>query len=81
MTLTAAPAAPPRRSRRFAALSVFAGLTVCGAVVGALDSKYADLARQMRARVPDARLHLLPDAGHAIHLEQPGELARILLDA
>ena len=36
MTLTAAPAAPPRRSRRFAALSVFAGLTVCGAVVGAL---------------------------------------------
>jgi len=50
-------------------------------VVGALDSKYADLARQMRARVPDARLHLLPDAGHAIHLEQPGELARILLDA
>ena len=50
-------------------------------VVGALDAKYADLAGQMRARVPDARLHLLPDAGHAIHLEQPGALARILLDA
>ena len=47
-------------------------------VVGSLDAKYADLARQMQARLPGARLHLLPDAGHAVHLEQPVELARIL---
>jgi len=48
-------------------------------VVGAHDGKYTELGAGMRAKMPDARLHVIPDAGHAIHLERPDALARILL--
>jgi len=47
-------------------------------VVGERDPRYVGLARQMAAWVPGARLHVIPGAGHAVHLEQPEALARIL---
>lgn len=47
-------------------------------VVGALDAKYVEIAQQMQAKLRNVNLHILPDAGHAIHLENPSELARIL---
>lgn len=50
-------------------------------IVGEGDLRYVELGKAMRARLPGARLHLIPDAGHAIHLERPAELARILLTA
>jgi 2-succinyl-6-hydroxy-2,4-cyclohexadiene-1-carboxylate synthase len=40
-------------------------------LAGALDTKYCELARQMAARMPAARLAIVPDAGHTVHLERP----------
>lgn len=41
-------------------------------IVGAMDEKYVHLARRMAALLPATRLVAIPDAGHAVHLEQPG---------
>lgn len=41
-------------------------------VVGAKDDKFRPLAERMRALIGDnAALHVVPDAGHAVHLERP----------
>jgi len=52
---------------------------VCLAV-GAEDEKFAALAAQMARRLPDARLAIVPAAGHAAHLENPGFFARLARD-
>lgn len=44
-------------------------------VAGALDGAYVAHARDMAARMPHARLEIVPDAGHAVHLERPAEYA------
>ena len=38
---------------------------------GELDTKFVDLGAQMASQLPNSRLTVLPDAGHAAHLEQP----------
>lgn len=38
--------------------------------VGSLDAKFEAIARELAAALPDARVHPIPDAGHACHLEQ-----------
>jgi len=48
-------------------------------VAGALDAKYVALARAMDAALPGASLEIVPDAGHAVHLERPAELVRVVL--
>ncbi|MBW3632333.1 MAG: 2-succinyl-6-hydroxy-2,4-cyclohexadiene-1-carboxylate synthase [Chloroflexi bacterium] len=40
-------------------------------IAGTLDRKYAGLAGQMGIKIPDATLSVIPEAGHAVHLEQP----------
>jgi 2-succinyl-6-hydroxy-2,4-cyclohexadiene-1-carboxylate synthase len=45
-------------------------------VAGQLDPKYAALARQMAAALPQGQALLVPDAGHAVHLETPERFAR-----
>lgn len=40
-------------------------------VVGALDVKFVAINQRMAERIPGARLTVIPDAGHAVHLEQP----------
>ncbi len=40
-------------------------------IAGALDDKYCAIARQMATQAPQARLAIVPDAGHNVHLEQP----------
>jgi 2-succinyl-6-hydroxy-2,4-cyclohexadiene-1-carboxylate synthase len=40
-------------------------------LVGAEDEKYLRLGRRMVAALPDARLRVIPDAGHTVHLERP----------
>ncbi|MCL4869991.1 MAG: 2-succinyl-6-hydroxy-2,4-cyclohexadiene-1-carboxylate synthase [Anaerolineae bacterium] len=40
-------------------------------LAGALDHKFVIIARQMAARLPQAELIIVPQAGHTIHLEQP----------
>ena len=47
-------------------------------VVGGLDEKYGGLAHEMAAHLHDARVHVIAGAGHAVHLEAPGALARAL---
>lgn len=40
-------------------------------IVGEDDSKFQRLAQEMAAQMPDARVVVVPGAGHAVHLEQP----------
>ena len=40
-------------------------------VAGARDVKYCGLARAMAAALRDARVAIVPGAGHAVHLERP----------
>ena len=47
-------------------------------VVGSLDAKFGELARRMAARIPDARVVSIPDAGHAVQVEAPRALAEAL---
>jgi 2-succinyl-6-hydroxy-2,4-cyclohexadiene-1-carboxylate synthase len=48
-------------------------------VAGALDDRFADLGRRMAGAIgANASLALVPDAGHACHLEQPVATARIV---
>ena len=44
-------------------------------VAGALDSAYCAHAKAMAARLPNATVSVVPDAGHAVHLERPEEFA------
>lgn len=48
-------------------------------IAGALDEKYAELARRMASAIPRARVEIVPDAGHAVHLERPDALTAIVL--
>lgn len=48
-------------------------------IVGALDTKYVALGREMLAALPAGRLVVVPDAGHAVHLEAPAAFARAVL--
>ncbi len=40
-------------------------------LAGQEDTKFAQIATEMHAALPNARLEIVPDAGHAIHLERP----------
>jgi 2-succinyl-6-hydroxy-2,4-cyclohexadiene-1-carboxylate synthase len=50
-------------------------------VVGALDTKFERLARELQRSARQVTLHVIPDAGHNLPLEVPGELARVLIKA
>ena len=40
-------------------------------IAGAEDEKFSGIAQRMRALLPDAELTLIPECGHAPHLERP----------
>lgn len=46
--------------------------------VGERDEKFRAIAEQMSALIPDAGTVLVPDAGHAAHLEAPARVATII---
>lgn len=48
-------------------------------LVGALDQKFAIINRQMANNLPNAALHIVPDLGHNIHLENPDRFVEIVL--
>lgn len=47
-------------------------------IAGALDEKYANIARQLRADLPNARCAIVDGAGHNIHLEKPDEFVSLV---
>jgi 2-succinyl-6-hydroxy-2,4-cyclohexadiene-1-carboxylate synthase len=47
-------------------------------VVGERDEKFRALAERMAAAIPDASLHVVAGAGHAVQLEAPGEVAALI---
>ncbi len=47
-------------------------------VAGERDAKFRELAQRLAAALPRARLHVVPGAGHAVHLEAPAAVAKIL---
>lgn len=49
-------------------------------VAGALDEKFVALNQRMAAMIPQARLKIVPEAGHAVHLESPGCFESLLRD-
>lgn len=49
-------------------------------VAGALDRRFVAAAHDLASRLPQAEVCVIPDAGHAVHLEQPGALLRASLE-
>ena len=49
-------------------------------VVGALDASFVAQARELAQRLPDARLCVIPDAGHAVHVERPNAVLAVIRD-
>jgi 2-succinyl-6-hydroxy-2,4-cyclohexadiene-1-carboxylate synthase len=47
-------------------------------VVGERDAKFRATAERMAAALPDARVHVVAGAGHAVHLEDPVAVAEII---
>ena len=48
-------------------------------IVGALDPKYVALGRRLASAIPGARLEIVPDAGHNVHLERPAAFAELVI--
>ena len=48
-------------------------------IVGERDVKFRATAQEMAAALPDARLHVVPGAGHAVHLEDPWAVAGLIV--
>jgi len=50
-------------------------------LAGALDGKFGALATRMAVAIgPNARVALIAGAGHAAHLERPGEVAALVAE-
>ncbi len=47
-------------------------------IAGELDAKFCTIARQMEQQLPYATLHIVPGAGHTVHLEQPDLFAQLV---
>jgi 2-succinyl-6-hydroxy-2,4-cyclohexadiene-1-carboxylate synthase len=50
------------------------------ALAGARDERYGAAARRIAHEAPDARMELVPDAGHAAHLQRPEHVARLIVE-
>lgn len=49
-------------------------------IAGALDATYVEHARTMEKSLPNCRTVIVPDAGHAVHLERPEEFGAAVRD-
>jgi pimeloyl-ACP methyl ester carboxylesterase len=47
-------------------------------VVGERDQKFRTIAAQMASGLPRGEVVVVPDAGHAVHLEAPGAVAQVI---
>jgi pimeloyl-ACP methyl ester carboxylesterase len=51
------------------------------AIAGERDARYVAAAERLASLAPRGRAAVVPDAGHAAHLEQPGFVADLVLAA
>ncbi|WP_284141474.1 2-succinyl-6-hydroxy-2,4-cyclohexadiene-1-carboxylate synthase [Virgibacillus sp. LDC-1] len=49
-------------------------------LVGELDEKFIGINQEMHKLFPNSKLTIVPDAGHAIHLEQPDIFGKLVTD-
>jgi 2-succinyl-6-hydroxy-2,4-cyclohexadiene-1-carboxylate synthase len=49
-------------------------------IAGELDHKFAQIAAQIHEELPDSRLEIVANAGHAVHLEQPARYVQVVSD-
>ena len=49
-------------------------------LAGILDTKFCAIAHYMAQALPNAEVAIVPDAGHAIHVEQPGLFDALVID-
>lgn len=49
-------------------------------IAGELDTKFTMIARHMAQLLPQSQLRIIPGAGHAVHLERPGEFVSLVGD-
>ena len=49
-------------------------------IAGEHDTKFTDIGRRMTERLPDAEFASVAGAGHAAHIEQPEQTARLIAD-
>lgn len=49
-------------------------------IVGALDTKYVQIAKQFAERVKQAQLQIVNEAGHTVHLEQSDTFLQLILN-
>jgi pimeloyl-ACP methyl ester carboxylesterase len=49
-------------------------------IVGERDAKYVATAERMLSLLPNARLAVIPEAGHTVHLEQPSAFAAVVTE-
>ena len=49
-------------------------------MAGELDTKFTMIARQMAEVLPQSQLHIIPGAGHTVHLERPEEFLSLVMD-
>ncbi|MGP4078390.1 2-succinyl-6-hydroxy-2,4-cyclohexadiene-1-carboxylate synthase [Pseudalkalibacillus sp. R45] len=49
-------------------------------IVGALDQKFYRIAEDMMQKLPNGKMVVVEEAGHTIHLEQPEQFAKIIVD-
>lgn len=49
-------------------------------MAGALDKKFTELITSMGQKIPYSVTHIIPDAGHNIHLEQPARFVELISD-
>ena len=47
-------------------------------ITGGLDTKFSEIALRMSRMIDDVRHVTVPQAGHAVHLERPAQVARLL---
>ena len=51
----------------------------CTLIAGAEDAKFAAIAHEMAATIPQATVCVIPEAGHAAHLEAPDATAAAVI--
>lgn len=47
-------------------------------IAGELDTKFCGIAHYMAEDLPQSQLHIVPGAGHTVHLEQPAAFAQLV---